>query len=151
MAPFIQFKLKGWKQVLFGLLTLAVIPLLYTWYLQRGLDAQLPALVEKQLKMDVGAEIARRYLPLDDRNASPTREQAQKYADEVKAVDRLKVLSIQKRGWGAKLVLRVTYTTAENPDAASEEVLFYRLKHNWLIGWMISQKTTRTAWQTGWL
>jgi hypothetical protein len=136
------FKLKGWKQVLLGLLVIASVPVGYTLLLRRGLETRLPALIEKQLQADLGAEAARKTLPMSKAHETPTRQQAENFAEEFKAVDRLKILRIEKRGWGAKLVVRVTYTTAETTTEHSEQLRYYRLKHNWLGGWFVYRQTT---------
>src|SRR5687768_1458875 len=123
--PRLQIHLKGWKQITVAVLALIGLVAGYSLSLQSGLESRLPALVEERLKIDLQQDVARRTLPIG-KGTTPTREQGERFVQEHNKLDRLKILSTEKRGWGKKIVVKVTFTFDES--TSNEETRFYRLR-----------------------
>ncbi len=147
----VTIHLKGWKQILAGLLLLMGAYGGYTIWIQSGLTDKLPALVEARLKSDLKFEAATRHLPLGQANATPALEQAKRFEAEAKTLGGLTIVSINQRGLGGSVVVQVKFAVDGQPLPNGADTRYYRLKHSWFSGWYVHWKTTELRYRLGWL
>jgi hypothetical protein len=150
MADIVTTVLEKPKRTLIGVLLLLAAYIGYSFWVQSDLPKQMPLVIGRQLNMELMAEAATRDLHVSQPNGQPTAGESRKFEEEQQAIEQLQIVSLTKRGFGGRVVVKATYCLGGKSPPEGEETRYYRLKFSWLTGWRfpyrVQEKDYRLAW-----
>ncbi|HSY18482.1 MAG TPA: hypothetical protein VK815_09125 [Candidatus Acidoferrales bacterium] len=151
MPDFLIKLLRRPKLTLTGLLLGLGAFIGYSYWIQAALPQQMPLIIGKQLKEELTADAAEKYLHVSAPNSHPTAEESKEFEDTRLAIGQLQIDSLDKRGLGGMVVVKVKFHLADGkapPDG--QDTRYYRLRFNWINGWRFPYKVNEQQYLSAW-
>jgi hypothetical protein len=138
-----SIKITGWKAIP----VLVVILLIggYRYYAMRAsLDTEAKQLIRERILTDS----MRNWVgELEERDpASMTPEEAARNVDGFLRLKKIDIVSMEARGRGDRVVVRVEITVDGKPPPDGRNVRYFRMRHSMLTGWRIKRETTALSY-----
>ncbi|MEW5736645.1 MAG: hypothetical protein AB1921_17505 [Thermodesulfobacteriota bacterium] len=141
--PEMKIKLTGWKAVVAILVLLGLLGWRYAES-RRTLGTEAADVVRHWLVAEYTRNNLATWTP-EERSFDNKEEAAQK-AQELLAASRVTILSIQARGSGDDVVVRVEVQVDGKTPPDGRSVRYFRMSHSALIGWQMRYDAGPWAW-----
>ena len=139
---------KAVGRVAVGLLVVALFPLLWRMQSKVGLDDNVKREVANRLKLEVSRSA---WLATGAPSGGlPNREAAAQFSKTAQAVERLELVELEaKQGLLGARYLRVKFRLPEVEIPAGEDVRYYELGFNPLLGWTVKRGSSAFFFNLG--
>jgi hypothetical protein len=138
------------KLTLTGLLVIVAAFLCYSFWLQADLPAQMPLIIGQRLKEELTTEAADQFLHVSVPNGHATAEESKQFDEIKQAIDQLQIVSLNKRGLGSRVVVKVKFHLDGNWQPEGEDTRYYRLRFSWTTGWRFPYRVNEQIYQSAW-